>query len=81
MTKSDIQLPVLSSNAFFESVEEIASNLNIDYMEAVIHFCERNNIEIETAAAMIKQNSRAKARLQVNAENLNFLPKTAKLPI
>lgn len=79
--KDDIPLPVLSSNAFFDTIDSIATSLNIDYIEAVIHYCERNNIELETAAAMIKQNSRAKAKIQLNAETLNFLPKSAKLPI
>lgn len=79
--KDDVALPTLSSNAFFESIQTLSTNLNIDYIEAVIHYCERNNIEIETAAAMIKQNSKEKAKLQINAEALNYLPKTAKLPI
>ena len=79
--KDDITLPSLSSNAFFESIQSLSTDLNIDYMEAVIHYCERNNIEIETAAAMIKQNSKEKAKLQLNAEALNYLPKSAKLPI
>lgn len=77
----DVSPQTLSSNAFFESIQSLSTNLNIDYIEAVIHYCERNNIEIETAAAMIKQNSREKAKLQINAEALNYLPKSAKLPI
>lgn len=79
--KNEIDLSVISTNSFFESVESLAATLNVDYIEAVIHYCERNNIEIETAAAMIRQNSKVKAKIQTSAESLNFLPKTAKLPI
>jgi len=50
-------------------------------MDAIVFYCERNEVEIETAAAMIKGNFRIKSQIQQEGELLNFLPKTAKLPI
>ena len=70
----------LSSEKFLKEIERIVSTYNIDYMDAVIHFCEKNNIEVETAASIIRSNLKIKSKLQLEAENLNFLPKSAKLP-
>jgi hypothetical protein len=71
----------ISTDDFVRDIENIVSNGNVDYMDAVITYCEKNNLEIETAASMIKSNSKMKSKLQAQAELLNFLPKTARLPI
>jgi len=70
----------LNQETFVQQIDAIVKEYNIDYMDAVIHFCEKNNIEIETAASIIKSNQRIKSRLQHEAEDLHFLPKRAKLP-
>lgn len=70
----------LSSEKFLKEIDRIVSTYNIDYMDAVIHFCEKNNIEVETAASIIRSNLKIKSKLQLEAENLNYLPKSAKLP-
>ena len=70
----------LTTEKFTKEIERIVNTFNIDYMDAVIHFCEKNNIEVETAASIIRSNLKIKSRLQLEAESLNFLPKSAKLP-
>lgn len=70
----------LTSEKFIKEIDRIVSTYDIDYMDAVIHFCEKNNIEVETAASIIRSNLKIKSKLQLEAENLNFLPKSAKLP-
>ena len=72
---------VMSAEKFGIEIDRLASTHNIDYMDAVIHYCEKNNIEIEAAASLIRGNQRIKARLRNEAEDLNFLPKRAKLPL
>jgi hypothetical protein len=61
--------------------EMVAKNIDMTYMEAILDYCEKNQIEPEVAAKLISFS--LKAKLQIEAENLNFLPKsnTAKLPI
>ena len=66
---------------FVRSIDSLVSSHKIDYIEAIVLYCERNNIEIETAASLIKSNARIKSQLQTEAESLNLLPKTSKLPI
>ena len=70
----------LTSEKFIKEIERIVNAYNIDYMDAVIYFCEKNNIEVETAASIIRSNLKIKSKLQLEAETLNFLPKSAKLP-
>ena len=48
-------------------------------MDAILHYCDMNGMEPETAAALV--NTKLKAQIREEAENLNFFPKTAKLPL
>ena len=67
--------------AFYQQIESIVQDFNIGYIDAVVHYCEKNEIEIETAASLIKGNFRFKSQIQNEGETLNCLPKTSKLPI
>lgn len=72
---------IKTSSDFVKEIEKIVTQKNIDFFEAVIYYCEINNIEVETAAALVKQNSVLKAKIQYEAENLNMIRKSARLPI
>ena len=71
----------LTTEKFIKDIESLVTRGNIDYLDAVVHYCEKNNIEIEAAASIIRSNIRIKAKLQDEAEELNFMPKRAKLPV
>lgn len=66
---------------FFHTIEEIVYMKDVSYMDAVLLYCEENNVEIEVAASLINNN--IKYQIQLEAEELHFLPKsnTTKLPI
>ncbi len=82
MEESSLQFSkVMSSDKFYKELERLVNVNNMSYMDAIVYFCEKNDVEIEAAALMIRSNMRIKASLQVEGEQLNFLPKTAKLPI
>lgn len=66
---------------FMVEIEKLVEEKRVDYIDAVVLFCERTGMEIETAAALIKGSAKMKAKVQNNAEELNYLPKTRKLPI
>ena len=72
---------IKTSSDFVKEIEKIVSQKHIDFFEAVIYYCEINNIEVETAAALVRQNSVLKAKIQYEAENLNMIRKSARLPI
>jgi hypothetical protein len=54
---------------------------NIEYIDAVVLWCEKNKIEIEFVAGLIKKDPVFKSKIQVEAENLNVLKRGARLPI
>lgn len=66
---------------FMNEIERIRRSGNVDYIDAIVHYCDRNGIEIETVAKIIHKNALLKSRIQDEAETLNYIPKTAKLPI
>ena len=73
---------IKSSSEFCLEIEKMVREKNTEYYEAVLMYCESNNIEIETAATLIKQNTTLKAKIQVEAENINMVRKSsARLPI
>ena len=53
----------------------------MDYIDAVVHWCEINKIEVEYAADLVKKEPAIKSKIQYEAENINVLKKSARLPI
>lgn len=78
MNDSEIQ-SVLNLKDFVQNIELIAKEKKVDYIDAVLMYCEKTGLEIETAAKIIKNNAKMKAHIKSDAEDLNYLPKTAKL--
>ena len=73
---------VKSSVEFIMEIETIVKEKNIEYIEAIVLYCERNNLEVETVATIIKQNQVIKSKVQYEAENLNMVKRgSARLPI
>jgi len=79
MTEIEKLLPTISTSDFIAEIDRIVTTKKVTYMEAVILFCEHTGVEIETAASIIKSSVKLKAKIQDDAEQLNFLPKTRKL--
>lgn len=72
---------VKTSADFVKEIDKLAVNKNLTYFDAVIHYCESNNIEVETAASLVKQSAVLKAKIQIEAENLNLVRRSGRLPI
>ena len=66
---------------FIEEIEKLCKDKNLEYIDAVVVWCEKNNLEIETAAYWIKKDPTMKSKIQAEAENLNIIKGGAKLPI
>jgi hypothetical protein len=71
----------LTANNFAFEIEELCRKKKLEYIDAVCFWCDKNNIEIEYVAGLIKKDPVFKSKIQVEAENANFLKKTARLPI
>lgn len=65
---------------FSLNIETLVSKKNIPYMDAVLMYCEETGLEVELAAKLV--SGALKSKIQLEAEDLNFLPKsnTTKLP-
>jgi hypothetical protein len=66
---------------FSMKIEELVWMKDISYMEAVVLYCEQTDFEVELAAKLI--SGALKSKIKIEAQELNFLPKsnTAKLPL
>lgn len=72
---------IIDTDHFYKEIDRLVNINLLTYMDAIVYFCEKNDVEIETAASLVKGNFRIKSQLQQEGEILNFLPKTARLPI
>ena len=63
----------LTKNKFTKLIESTVNELNIPYMEAILHVCEKNDIEPEDVRKFISPI--IKGKVEAEAMQLNFLPK------
>lgn len=70
---------VMTTAKFSTIIETTVIEKRLTYMDAVVWWCEKNEMEIETAAKLL--NTTIKGKLEVEAQDLNFLAKGARLPI
>lgn len=66
---------------FLREIELIRKTDNVQYMDAVLFFCEKNGIEVESVADIISNNPLLRAKIQEEAEEMNYLEKTSRLPL
>ena len=60
-------------------VDELVRTKRLTHMEAIIYYCEQNLMEPEQVTKWIDRS--LKEKLQADAEALNYLPKTSRLPV
>jgi len=68
-----------TTKTFSLKIEQIALEKKITHMDAVLWYCSENEIDPSTVARLISKKK--KKKIEVNAADLNYLPKKAKLPI
>ena len=86
MSKNELE-KVLASKffcpaTFAENIETLVlENKEMNYIDAIVHFCDENNIDVESVPKLISKP--LKEKIKCDAQQLNFMKKTsrAKLPI
>jgi len=73
------QLNLYTSERYNSEIEEIVERTSMSYLDAMLYHADENGLESETVAGLI--NVKTKTKLREEAEILNFMPKTSKLPI
>jgi hypothetical protein len=64
-----------------QGVESLVKERNLSYLDATLYFCEENEVDFEQAAKIIMNDKVLVAKIEIEAEDLNFLKKSARLPI
>ena len=67
----------LCQDKFSNDIEMLVKhNSEMDYIEAICHYCEENNIELESVNKLISKP--LKEKLKHEAQQLNFMKKTSR---
>jgi len=76
-----IESKFLTPQKFAIEIEKIVANDELNYIDAILHYCEKNSLEVESITKLISKP--LKERLKWDATRLNFMKRTsrAKLPI
>ena len=64
---------------FSTMIKDLADSKRLGLMDAICHHCKETGLEIEVAATLI--SSALKAELREEAQGLNMMKKSSKLPI
>ena len=75
MTDNTVHTP----KTFSLEIEKIAFDKRCTHLEAISIYCDKMGIEPVTTAKLLTKN--LKEKVEANARELNYLPKTAKLPL
>lgn len=68
-----------NSNDFSMFIEQQAKKRNIGCMETLLEYCEEKDIDTTAVASML--SSSLKEKIRAEAEEMNLLKKSAKLPV
>jgi len=62
---------------FAQEIENLVQvNAEMNYIDAIVHFCEQNNIDLESVPKLISKP--LKEKIKYEAMELNFLKKTSR---
>tara|TARA_B100001559_G_scaffold283597_1_gene258359 strand:- start:27 stop:248 length:222 start_codon:yes stop_codon:yes gene_type:complete len=72
---------LMNSKKFALIIEGVVKDKRISYLDAVLHYCEKNDIDTATIGPLI--NKSLKEKIKAEAEKLNLVERssTAVLPI
>ena len=75
--RASIKHKFLCQDKFSNDIELLVKeNNDMNYIEAICHYCEQNSIEIESVTKLITKPM--KEKLKCNATNLNYLKRTSR---
>ena len=67
---------------FAQEIEQLVLlNKDMNYIDAIVHFCEKNSLDLESVPKLISKP--LKEKIKYEASELNFLKRSsrAKLPL
>jgi hypothetical protein len=80
--KEELDSKFLCPQKFAQDIESLVKECKMNYIDAIVTYCEQNSIELDTISKLVSKP--LKEKLKNDATELNFLKKTtraAKLPL
>jgi ribosomal silencing factor RsfS len=79
--REELSRKFLTAEKFAQEIESIVLKEKINYIDAIVLFCDNNNIEVESVSKLVTKP--LKEKLKWDAIRLNYIKKTSKarLPI
>jgi hypothetical protein len=76
-----IESKFLTPSKFAIEIEKIVAEENMNYIDAICHYCEINSLEVDSVSKLVSKP--LKEKLKWDATRLNFMKKTsrARLPL
>ena len=76
-----IESKFLTPSKFALEIEKIVVEEKLNYIDAIVHYCEVNELEVESVTKLVSKP--LKEKLKWDATRLNFMKRTsrAKLPL
>ena len=72
----------MNSKEFSLLIEGVVKDKRpITYMDAILWYCEQNQIEVESVGRLISKALKEKIQVEASKANLIKIPETGKLPI
>ena len=79
MNNNKLDLDIITPTKFSLLIEQIVQTKRISYMDACLDYCKEKEIEPNSIARLV--NKALKQKIQMEAEELHFLPKTNSQPV
>jgi len=66
----------MTTAKFSQDVEKVAFENKMNYIDAIVFYCEKNEIELESVPKLISKP--LKEKLKYDAQKLNYMKKTSR---
>ena len=67
----------LCQTRFTQDIEDLVkNNKDLNYIDAIVHYCDENKIEVDSVSKLISKP--LKEKLRHEAQQLNFMKKTSR---
>jgi len=74
--QTELKTKLLSQAKFSSDIETFVKTGGINYIEAIVQYCDQNNIELESVPKLLSKP--LKERLRCEAMELNYLRRSSK---
>lgn len=66
-------MTIFTNEEFVLAIETISRTKNISLIDAIVHWCEKNNVEIEQIGVTVKSIGSLRTKILREAENLSMM--------